>query len=131
MVCGPETQALSLTLKVLSPLSDSILAKKTVIVLDDRVTIADLGVQLVTGLCLALQPQRADKRAIGSAVAAQGVLQAPKQVTFQHPLVLVNWDPFSHIQPRRSADHSWLGLVTPEASRCLFPTLACSEKSAQ
>lgn len=97
MVCGAETQALSLTLKVLSPLSDSILAEKTVIVLDDRVTIADLGVQLVTGLCLALQPQRADKRAIGSAVAAQGVLQAPKQVTFQHPLVLVNWDPFSHI----------------------------------
>ncbi|XP_057348050.1 transmembrane protein 132B-like [Manis pentadactyla] len=88
-------------MKVLSPLSDSILAEKTVIVLDDHVTIADLGVQLVTGLCLALQPQRADKRAIGSAVAAQGVLQAPKQVTFQHPLVLVNWDPFSLSHPAK------------------------------
>ncbi|XP_036870348.2 transmembrane protein 132B [Manis javanica] len=67
------------TVQVLSPLSDSILAEKTVIVLDDRVTIADLGVQLVTGLSLALQPHRADKRAIVSTVAAQDVLQAPKQ----------------------------------------------------
>ncbi|KAF3820584.1 hypothetical protein GH733_005129 [Mirounga leonina] len=53
---------------VLSPLPDSILAEKTVIVLDDRVTIADLGVQLVAGLSLALQPHRADKRAIVSTV---------------------------------------------------------------
>lgn len=87
MVCGAETQALSPTLKVLSPLSDSILAEKTVIVLDDRVTIADLGVQLVTGLSLALQPHRADKRAIVSTVAAQDVLQAPKQVRFPRPSV--------------------------------------------
>ncbi|EHB01497.1 Transmembrane protein 132B [Heterocephalus glaber] len=34
------------TVQVLSPLSDSILAEKTVLVLDDRVTIAELGVQL-------------------------------------------------------------------------------------
>ncbi|XP_034872594.1 transmembrane protein 132B-like [Mirounga leonina] len=65
------------TVKVLSPLPDSILAEKTVIVLDDRVTIADLGVQLVAGLSLALQPHRADKRAIVSTVSAQDVLQAP------------------------------------------------------
>ncbi|XP_047554064.1 transmembrane protein 132B [Lutra lutra] len=67
------------TVQVLSPLSDSILAEKTVIVLDDRVTIADLGVQLVAGLSLALQPHRADKRAIISAVSAQDILQAPQQ----------------------------------------------------
>ncbi|XP_032287501.1 transmembrane protein 132B [Phoca vitulina] len=67
------------TVQVLSPLSDSILAEKTVIVLDDRVTIADLGVQLVAGLSLALQPHRADKRAIVSTVSAQDVLQAPQQ----------------------------------------------------
>ncbi|XP_021554250.1 transmembrane protein 132B-like [Neomonachus schauinslandi] len=65
------------TVKVLSPLPDSILAEKTVIVLDERVTIADLGVQLVAGLSLALQPHRADKRAIVSTVSAQDVLQAP------------------------------------------------------
>ncbi|CAB1319286.1 unnamed protein product [Coregonus sp. 'balchen'] len=34
------------TIQVLSPLSDSILAEKTVTVLDDKVTITDLGVQL-------------------------------------------------------------------------------------
>ncbi|XP_030890607.1 transmembrane protein 132B-like [Leptonychotes weddellii] len=67
------------TVKVLSPLSDSILAEKTVIVLDDCVTIADLGVQLVAGLSLALQPHRADKRAIVSTASAQDVLQAPQQ----------------------------------------------------
>ncbi|XP_075390742.1 transmembrane protein 132B [Tenrec ecaudatus] len=67
------------TVQVLSPLSDSILAEKTVIVLDDRVTIADLGVQLVAGLSLSLQPHRADRRAIVTTVAAQDVLQAPQQ----------------------------------------------------
>lgn len=77
----------SLTLQVLSPLSDSILAEKTVTVLDDRVTIADLGVQLVAGLSLSLQPHRLDKRAIVSTAAAQDVLQAPQQVRFQSPFV--------------------------------------------
>ncbi|XP_058387067.1 transmembrane protein 132B [Diceros bicornis minor] len=67
------------TVQVLSPLSDSILAEKTVIVLDDRVTIVDLGVQLVAGLSLSLQPHRVDKRAIVSMAAAQDVLQAPRQ----------------------------------------------------
>ncbi|KAL1768487.1 transmembrane protein 132B [Sigmodon hispidus] len=67
------------TVQVLSPLSDSILAEKTVIVLDDRVTITELGVQLVAGLSLTLQPHKADKRAIISTVAAQDVFQAPQQ----------------------------------------------------
>ncbi|XP_012371179.1 transmembrane protein 132B [Octodon degus] len=67
------------TVQVLSPLSDSILAEKTVIVLDDRVTITELGVQLVAGLSLSLQSHRADKRAIVSTVAAEDVLQAPRQ----------------------------------------------------
>uniref|UniRef100_A0A8C6W477 Transmembrane protein 132B n=1 Tax=Nannospalax galili TaxID=1026970 RepID=A0A8C6W477_NANGA len=67
------------TVQVLSPLSDSILAEKTVTVLDDRVTITELGVQLVAGLALSLQPHRVDKRAIISIVAAQDVLRAPQQ----------------------------------------------------
>nr|KAF6404292.1 transmembrane protein 132B [Molossus molossus] len=67
------------TVQVLSPLSDSILAEKTVTVLEDRVTIADLGVQLVAGLSLSLQPHRADRRAIVSTVTALDVLQAPQQ----------------------------------------------------
>ncbi|XP_058435709.1 transmembrane protein 132B isoform X3 [Marmota monax] len=67
------------TVQVLSPLSDSILAEKTVIVLDDRVTIVELGVQLVAGLSLSLQPHRMDRRVIVSTVVAQDVLQAPQQ----------------------------------------------------
>lgn len=85
MVCRAANGALSLPPKVLSPLSDSILAEKTVIVLDDRVTIADLGVQLVAGLSLSLQPHRTDRRAIVSTVTAQDVLQAPQQVRSQGP----------------------------------------------
>ncbi|KAM5239105.1 transmembrane protein 132B isoform 2-T2 [Ctenodactylus gundi] len=67
------------TVQVLSPLSDSILAEKTVIVLDDRVTITEVGVQLVAGLSLSLQPHKADKRVLVSTATAQEVLQAPQQ----------------------------------------------------
>ncbi|KFO23501.1 Transmembrane protein 132B [Fukomys damarensis] len=67
------------TVQVLSPLSDTILAEKTVLVLDERVTIVELSVQLVAGLSLSLQPHRADKRVIVSTAAAQEVLQAPQQ----------------------------------------------------
>ncbi|XP_074976120.1 transmembrane protein 132B isoform X2 [Caretta caretta] len=67
------------TVQVLSPLSDSILAEKTVIVLDDRVTITDLGVQLVTGLSLSLQINKGNKRAIVSTASACDILHTPKQ----------------------------------------------------
>lgn len=88
--CRAASGALSLSPKVLSPLSDSILAEKTVVVLDDRVTVADLGVQLVAGLSLSLQPHRADGRAIVSTVTAQDVLRAPQQVRFRGPQSLVS-----------------------------------------
>ncbi|KAL6081593.1 hypothetical protein STEG23_007808, partial [Scotinomys teguina] len=78
------------TVQVLSPLSDSILAEKTVIVLDDRVTITELGVQLVAGLSLSLQPHKADKRTIVSTVAAQDVFQAPQQEA-----IVTSWILFS------------------------------------
>ncbi|XP_075290986.1 transmembrane protein 132B isoform X2 [Opisthocomus hoazin] len=64
---------------VLSPLSDSILAEKTVIVLDDRVTITDLGVQLVSGLSLSLQISKGNKRALVSTTSAYDILHTPKQ----------------------------------------------------
>uniref|UniRef100_F7F174 Transmembrane protein 132B n=2 Tax=Monodelphis domestica TaxID=13616 RepID=F7F174_MONDO len=67
------------TVQVLSPLSDSILAEKTVIVLDDRVTITDLGVQLVAGLSLSLQPNKGNKRAIVSTAVAHDILHTPQQ----------------------------------------------------
>ncbi|XP_062487601.1 transmembrane protein 132B-like isoform X1 [Pezoporus occidentalis] len=67
------------TVQVLSPLSDSILAEKTVIVLDDRVTIIDLGVQLVSGLSISLQISKGSKRAIVSTTSAYDILHTLKQ----------------------------------------------------
>ncbi|XP_023682765.1 transmembrane protein 132C-like isoform X3 [Paramormyrops kingsleyae] len=67
------------TIQVLSPLSDAILAEKTVTVLEDKVTITELGVQLVTGLSLSLQLSPGSNRAIVATATAQEVLQSPKQ----------------------------------------------------
>ncbi|XP_035114052.2 transmembrane protein 132B isoform X1 [Callithrix jacchus] len=78
------------TVQVLSPLSDSILAEKTVTVLDDRVTIAELGVQLVAGMSLSLQPHRADKRAIVSTATALDVLQSPQQEAIVSSWILLS-----------------------------------------
>uniref|UniRef100_A0A8C6YAI2 Transmembrane protein 132C n=1 Tax=Naja naja TaxID=35670 RepID=A0A8C6YAI2_NAJNA len=65
--------------QVLSPLSDSILAEKTVTVLDDKVTITDMGVQLVAGLSLVLQPSTASPQAFVATTVAQDLLHTPKQ----------------------------------------------------
>ncbi|XP_077164419.1 transmembrane protein 132B isoform X1 [Paroedura picta] len=67
------------TVQVLSPLSDSILAEKTVIVLEDRVTITDLGVQLVAGLSLSLQTSKGNKRVVVCTASASDILHSPKQ----------------------------------------------------
>ncbi|XP_063000396.1 transmembrane protein 132C [Elgaria multicarinata webbii] len=76
--------------QVLSPLSDSILAEKTVTVLDDKVTITDMGVQLVAGLSLFLQPSAASNRAIVATAVAQELLYTPKQEA-----VVSSWIQFS------------------------------------
>uniref|UniRef100_A0A674K8S1 Transmembrane protein 132D n=1 Tax=Terrapene triunguis TaxID=2587831 RepID=A0A674K8S1_9SAUR len=67
------------TIQILSPLSDAILAEKTVTVLDEKVTITDLGVQLVTGLSLSLQLSSGSNKAIFATAVAQELLQSPKQ----------------------------------------------------
>ncbi|KAF0881636.1 T132D protein, partial [Crocuta crocuta] len=67
------------TIQILSPLSDAILAEKTITVLDDKVTITDLGVQLVTGLSLSLQLSPGSNRAIFATAVAQDLLQRPRQ----------------------------------------------------
>uniref|UniRef100_A0A8C0B7Z0 Transmembrane protein 132C n=1 Tax=Buteo japonicus TaxID=224669 RepID=A0A8C0B7Z0_9AVES len=77
-------------MQVLSPLSDSILAEKTVTVLDDKVTVTDLGVQLVAGLSLFLQPSAASSRAIVATTIAQELLHTPKQEA-----VVSTWIQFS------------------------------------
>lgn len=48
--------------------------------LDEKVTITDLGVQLVTGLSLSLQLSPGSNRAIFATAVAQELLQRPKQV---------------------------------------------------
>ncbi|XP_028359453.2 transmembrane protein 132D [Phyllostomus discolor] len=67
------------TIQVLSPLSDAILAEKTITVLDEKVTITDLGVQLVSGLTLSLQLSPGSNRAIFATAVAQELLQRPQQ----------------------------------------------------
>uniref|UniRef100_A0AAQ6IT59 Uncharacterized protein n=1 Tax=Anabas testudineus TaxID=64144 RepID=A0AAQ6IT59_ANATE len=67
------------TIQVLSPLSDTILAEKTITVVDDKVTITELGVQLVTGLSMSLQLSPGSNRAILATTTTQEVLQSPKQ----------------------------------------------------
>ncbi|XP_041643849.1 transmembrane protein 132C [Cheilinus undulatus] len=67
------------TIQVLSPLSDSILAEKTVTVLDDKVTITDLGVQLVASLSLSMTPSPGNSQAIQLTTTATDLLHIPKQ----------------------------------------------------
>lgn len=76
-----KTKLLSVVSQVLSPLSDAILAEKTITVVDDKVTITELGVQLVTGLSMTVQLSPGSNRAILATTTTQEVLQSPKQVS--------------------------------------------------
>nr|XP_061811412.1 transmembrane protein 132C-like [Nerophis lumbriciformis] len=67
------------TIQVLSPLSDSILAEKTVTVLDDKVTITDMGVQLVASLSLGMAAAGGNYQAIQLSATASDLMHAPKQ----------------------------------------------------
>ncbi|XP_051060963.1 transmembrane protein 132C [Phodopus roborovskii] len=67
------------TIQVLSPLSDSILAEKTVTVLDDKVSVTDLTVQVVAGLSVTLHPISENNKATTAVVTAEELLRAPKQ----------------------------------------------------
>ncbi|KAG8456010.1 hypothetical protein GDO86_001990 [Hymenochirus boettgeri] len=78
------------TVQVLSPLSDSILAEKTVTVLDDRVGIVELGVQVISGLSLSVQASKVNKRAIITTTSASDILHDHKQEA-----VLSVWTLFS------------------------------------
>lgn len=64
----------------MSPLSDSVLAERTVRILDDKVSITDLGVQLVSGLSLSLQLSPGSNRAIAATATTQDTMHNPKQV---------------------------------------------------
>uniref|UniRef100_A0A674BU01 Transmembrane protein 132C n=1 Tax=Salmo trutta TaxID=8032 RepID=A0A674BU01_SALTR len=66
-------------LQVMSPLSDSILAERMVRVLEDKVSVTELGVQLVSGLALSLQLSPGSNRAIVATASTQEVMQKLKQ----------------------------------------------------
>ncbi|XP_063051979.1 transmembrane protein 132D-like [Engraulis encrasicolus] len=66
-------------IQVLSPLSDSILAERTVRVLEDRVSITELGLQLVSGLSLSLQLSPGSNRAVLATATTQEELTSLKQ----------------------------------------------------
>ncbi|XP_035392423.1 transmembrane protein 132C [Electrophorus electricus] len=67
------------SVQVLSPLSDSILAEKSVRVLEERVSVTELGLQLVSGLTLTLQLSTGSNRAVSATATTQEVLDTPKQ----------------------------------------------------
>ncbi|XP_058271649.1 transmembrane protein 132D [Hemibagrus wyckioides] len=64
------------TVQVMSPLSDTVLGERMVKVLDDKVSITDLSVQLMSDLSLSLQPSN---RVIAAMVTTQDTMHNPKQ----------------------------------------------------
>ncbi|XP_038590524.1 transmembrane protein 132C [Micropterus salmoides] len=66
-------------LQVLSPLTSSVLAERSIRVLDDKVSVTELGVQLVSGLSLSLQLSPGSNRAIVATATTQEVIESLKQ----------------------------------------------------
>lgn len=70
-------------LQVLSPLTSSVLAERSIRVLDDKVSVTELGVQLVSGLSLSLQLSPGSNRAIVATATTQEVIESLEQVHIQ------------------------------------------------
>ncbi|KAI3361852.1 hypothetical protein L3Q82_002180 [Scortum barcoo] len=66
-------------LQVRSPLTSSVLAERSIRVLDDKVSVTELGVQLVSGLALSLQLSPGSNRAIVATATTQEVIESLKQ----------------------------------------------------
>ncbi|XP_068608936.1 transmembrane protein 132D [Brachionichthys hirsutus] len=67
------------TVQVLSPLTSSILAERSIRVLDDKVSVTELGVQLVSGLSLSLKLDPGDNRAIVATATTREAITQLKQ----------------------------------------------------
>ncbi|XP_044030599.1 transmembrane protein 132D-like isoform X2 [Siniperca chuatsi] len=67
------------TVQVLSPLTSSILAERSIRVLDDKVSVTELGVQLVSGLSLSLQLSPGSNRAIVATATTRELITQLKQ----------------------------------------------------
>ncbi|KAM4576889.1 transmembrane protein 132D [Odontesthes bonariensis] len=90
------------TIQVFSPLSDVTLAKTTVKVVDNKVSITELGVQLVAGLSMILQRSQGSNRVILATTTTQEVLQNSKQEALVSPWVQFSdgsWTPLDIYDP--------------------------------
>lgn len=67
------------TLQVVSPVTSSILAERSIRVTDDKVSVTELGVQLVSGLSLSLQLSPEGNRAIVATATTREVITQLKQ----------------------------------------------------
>uniref|UniRef100_A0A8C7XE99 Si:dkey-1d7.3 n=1 Tax=Oryzias sinensis TaxID=183150 RepID=A0A8C7XE99_9TELE len=65
--------------QVVSPLTLSVLAERTIKVLDDKVSVTELGVQLVSGLSLSLQLSPGSNRAVIATAATREMITQIKQ----------------------------------------------------
>ncbi|CAJ1071182.1 transmembrane protein 132C [Xyrichtys novacula] len=66
-------------IQVLSPLTSSVMAERSIRVLEDKVSVTELGVQLVSGLSLSLQLSPGSNKAIVATATTQEVIQSLKQ----------------------------------------------------
>ncbi|XP_059214266.1 transmembrane protein 132D [Centropristis striata] len=67
------------TVQVLSPLTSAVLAERSIRVLDDKVSVTELGVQLVSGLSLSLQLSPGSTRAIVATATTRETITQLKQ----------------------------------------------------
>ncbi|KAM3874370.1 transmembrane protein 132D [Diretmus argenteus] len=103
------------TLQVLSPLTSLVLAEQSIRVLDDKVSVTELGVQLISGLSLSLQLSPGSNRAIIATATTQEVITQLKQEA-----VVSCWVQFSDgaVTPLELFDRSIYSLTvsTPDES---------------
>ncbi|KAG7498414.1 hypothetical protein JOB18_007974 [Solea senegalensis] len=69
------------TVQVLSPLTSSVLAERTIRVVDDKVSVTELGVQLISGLSLSLQvsPGGSNRAIVATATAREQITQLKQE----------------------------------------------------
>ncbi|XP_072228202.1 transmembrane protein 132D-like [Leuresthes tenuis] len=67
------------TVQVLSPVTSSVLAERRIRVLDDKVSVTELGVHLVSGLSLSLQLSPGSNRAVVATATTREVITQLKQ----------------------------------------------------
>ncbi|XP_069370144.1 transmembrane protein 132D [Paralichthys olivaceus] len=69
----------STTVQVLSPVTSSVLAERTIRVVDDKVSVTELGVQLISGLSLSLQLSPGSNRAVVATATTREMITQLKQ----------------------------------------------------